>query len=31
LFFGWPLLAIAVFTAMLLRRGTRTAPPIPSA
>jgi len=30
-FFGWPLLAVAVFTAMLLRRGTRAAPPAPSA
>ena len=26
LFFGWPLLAVAVFTAMLLRRGSRAAP-----
>lgn len=31
LFFGWPLLAVAVFTAMLLRCGTPAAPPAPSA
>ena len=31
LFFGWPLLAVAAFTAMLLRRRIHTAPPLPSA
>ena len=31
LFFGWPLLAVVAFTAMLLRHDTRAAAPAPSA